>query len=316
MFELNRLLSYDDDSLLAELRRVAALIDSPYITQTAFDRFSKASSSVIRRRFGGWQQALACAGLADRYSGTVVSRRMTAQAKRTFSDGELLSELRQVSEKLGGSPMTVELFSQHARMSAETVRRRFGSWWTALKKAGLTISNLGKRYSEDDYFENLLTVWTHYGRQPKYNEMDHSPSWIPSGAYEAKWGTWTKALLAFLERVNSDSRHEDLPSPEDSSNSQVVGVQDGNNGQRLSRRSKPELTKGEDQRQIRLGLRYEVLKRDRFRCVLCGVSPATHVGCILHVDHILPYSRGGKTVAKNLRTLCEQCNLGKSAKTE
>ena len=31
----------------------------------------------------------------------------------------------------------------------------------------------------------------------------------------------------------------------------------------------------------------------------------------LHVDHIKPVSKGGKTVRDNLRTLCEDCNLGK-----
>jgi 5-methylcytosine-specific restriction endonuclease McrA len=74
--------------------------------------------------------------------------------------------------------------------------------------------------------------------------------------------------------------------------------------------------KDEDQRQVKLGLRYEVLKRDRFRCVLCGASPATHLGCVLHVDHVIPWSKGGKTIADNLRSLCETCNLGKSAKLE
>ena len=126
-----------------------------------------------------------------------------------FTDEQLLSELRTVSNQLGGKLVTIDLFNQYADINPETIRRRFGSWWAALKKAGLPISNLGKRYSDNDYFENLLSVWTHYGRQPLYREMDESPSSIPSGAYEAKWGAWTKALIAFLERVNSDSQQDE-----------------------------------------------------------------------------------------------------------
>lgn len=59
-------------------------------------------------------------------------------------------------------------------------------------------------------------------------------------------------------------------------------------------------------------LRYDILKRDGFRCVLCGRSAAD--GAKLHVDHIKPIAKGGKTVKSNLRTLCEHCNWGKSDK--
>lgn len=204
----------------------------------------------------------------------------------------------------------MEVFNQHAKMHSMTVQRRFGSWWAALRRAGLSISNLGKRYSHNDYFENLLSVWTHYGRQPKYGEMDVPPSCIPSGAYEAKWGTWTKALLAFLEQVGSHS-----PETE-SSTSALTPIEEGNTEPAPCPRTAARVLKGQHQRQIKLGLRYEVLRRDRFRCVLCGASPATDVHCDLHVDHIVPYSKGGKTAAENLRTVCKQCNLGKSAKLE
>ena len=59
-------------------------------------------------------------------------------------------------------------------------------------------------------------------------------------------------------------------------------------------------------------LRYEILRRDGFKCSLCGATAAD--GTKLHVDHIKPISKGGKTERSNLRTLCERCNLGKGAK--
>jgi hypothetical protein len=58
------------------------------------------------------------------------------------------------------------------------------------------------------------------------------------------------------------------------------------------------------------------LRRDRFRCSLCGASPASRLGCELHIDHVVPVSRGGKTVATNLRTLCLDCNLGEAGRVE
>jgi 5-methylcytosine-specific restriction endonuclease McrA len=61
-------------------------------------------------------------------------------------------------------------------------------------------------------------------------------------------------------------------------------------------------------------LRYDILNRDNFTCVICGAS--SRHGAMLHVDHIIPISKGGKSVASNLRTLCERCNIGKSDKIE
>ena len=61
-------------------------------------------------------------------------------------------------------------------------------------------------------------------------------------------------------------------------------------------------------------LRYSILKRDGFKCKICGRT--ADEGVKLHVDHIIPVSKGGKTVPSNLRTLCEACNLGKSNEIE
>lgn len=309
-FELRRLDSYDDASLLDELRRVASLVDSPVLTQSEFDRHSKASASVIRRRFGGWARALSLAGLADRYSGTPEAKRYLSRGFRSFSDDELLAELRAVAEKLGTKGVTIEQFNQHGTMNAETIRRRFGSWQRAVEKAGLVIANLGKRYSETDYFENLLKTWAHYGRQPTHGEMDHPPSRIRAKAYEAKWGTWRNALKAFLGRVNADmaeSQASEQPSPPQKP-LRASGVR-----KRPQRNRAPETRL---RRNITLGLRYDVLRRDRFRCVICGASPSSKVGCELHVDHIVPVARGGPTTIENLRTLCNGCNIGKGAKVE
>lgn len=64
---------------------------------------------------------------------------------------------------------------------------------------------------------------------------------------------------------------------------------------------------------IRKSQRFRILKRDGYRCQLCGRSQADE-NVKLHVDHRVPLAKGGSNEDDNLWTLCDACNLGKSDK--
>ncbi len=53
-----------------------------------------------------------------------------------------------------------------------------------------------------------------------------------------------------------------------------------------------------------------VKRRDNYQCVRCGKKQAWNVQ--LHVDHIVPFAKGGSNDPSNLQTLCASCNLIKS----
>lgn len=59
-------------------------------------------------------------------------------------------------------------------------------------------------------------------------------------------------------------------------------------------------------------LRRQIMERDGYTCRLCGRYMPDGNG--LHIDHIVPISKGGKTVPSNLQVLCAKCNLSKGAK--
>lgn len=299
-FEPDRLLDYDDDSVLAEVQRAARLLPPGPISKESFNSVSRVSATTCRRRFGSWKATLERAGLENRYGGPAsISPKMLSCQSRFLSNEEVLAELRRVAEELGGASLTVGQVNEHSEIiSSGVVRSRFGSWGAGLAAAGLTSPPHGNRWTEDDYFENLLAVWTHRRRAPRYAEMRSQPSVIGGSAYVKRFGSWTAAKHAFAERINSDLDR----SPAQDKRTR----QDGNPvpGTRRTQRA-------EDQKDIRLGLRYEVLRRDRFRCVTCGRSPATDLTCVLQVDHVVPFSKGGKTTIENLRSLCDDCNLGK-----
>lgn len=59
-------------------------------------------------------------------------------------------------------------------------------------------------------------------------------------------------------------------------------------------------------------LRERIALRDNFTCQICGKYMPDSVG--LQIDHIVPISRGGKSVPSNLQVLCSKCNGKKSAK--
>jgi len=201
-------------------------------------------------------------------------------------DDELLADLRRTAELLESATVGQKVYREHGRYDDSTISRRFGSWNAALAAAGLSLANrVG--IQDEDLFENILRLWQHYGRQPRRRELALPPSTISQSPYSRRFGSWGTALEAFVAYAN-DSDSSAPPTSSTIPRARSTG------------------------RDPSLRLRWAVLKRDRFTCRACGSSPANVPGLELHVDHIVPWSRGGETTLKNLQTLCEPCNLGKS----
>jgi hypothetical protein len=202
------------------------------------------------------------------------------------TDLELLADLRRVAKILNATTVSITQYRQYKQFDDTTISRRFDTWNNALLAAGLTLSN-EKNISDERLFENILTLWQHYGRQPRRSELAKPPSVISQSPYTRRFHSWVTALEAFIEYANA------------------VGTKAPTIYENI-----------EDQkhigRDLSLRLRWKVLQRDRFTCCGCGASPALNPGVELHVDHIKPYSKGGGTALENLQTLCSACNFGKS----
>ena len=50
----------------------------------------------------------------------------------------------------------------------------------------------------------------------------------------------------------------------------------------------------------------EILRNGGYRCAMCGVTESE--GGVLHADHIVPRSKGGRATVKNGQVLCSQHN--------
>lgn len=53
-------------------------------------------------------------------------------------------------------------------------------------------------------------------------------------------------------------------------------------------------------------VKFEVWRRDGGKCVICGSQKN------LEFDHIIPFSKGGSSTARNIQLLCQDCNRRKS----
>ena len=72
-------------------------------------------------------------------------------------------------------------------------------------------------------------------------------------------------------------------------------------------RYNPEYAQNKRQEDFTTGQKKEILKRDGYKCVICGVGREN--GADLHVDHIKPKDMGGLATIENGQTLCSQHNF-------
>jgi len=201
-----------------------------------------------------------------------------------ISQKELLDDLKRVSSLVSCTTLKRAEYERHGHYACTSFRNHFGTWKKALENAGLSRGrNWGA--TPQDLFVNLKEVWVKLGRQPKYADMK-IPFWkFSSTTYAHHFGNWTKALVAFEKHVEvGTTAEESVQLPE----SEIVHNPIGR----------------KTSRQPNWQIRFMVMKRDHFRCVACGRSPAKDPEIELHVDHIVPWSKGGETVTENLQTLC------------
>lgn len=195
-----------------------------------------------------------------------------------------------------GVRLTYRSYGDYGQYSAATITARFGSWNQGLASAGLAYNEV-KNATEEELFLNLEGVWIALGRQPKTRDLKPPLSVITEGVYRKRFGGYRQALKAFLTWVQErepDAITENHVADESSA--------DSTERPRTNRRTS---------RYISDRMRFRILMRDGFACQSCGASPQTQRGVELHVDHVIPWSKGGETVEENLQTKCQKCNLGK-----
>jgi len=289
-FELNDYhRNVSDQELLQDVQDVALRLSKDTLTGREYSLNGKYYDSTLRRRFGSWKKVLEACNLET----------VGHNFKCNISNEEMITDLKRVAGIVNLESPTRESYDKYGKYHSATLCRKYGSWNNVLKFAGMKL-NLNRKMSNEEMFEEIERVWTILGRQPTTTDIKNGISKYSLNSYARRFGGWRKALEAFVDFINSDA--EILAEDK---------CVEPNTPKDVCNDSK-ENAMHKTSRDINLRLRFKVLQRDNFKCCACGASPAKDASVELHVDHIMPWAKGGETVFENLQTLCSKCNLGKS----
>ncbi len=207
--------------------------------------------------------------------------------RKKLSEDALLSSVKKYAEKTGYRyfPSTEYDKWKEKKGHSATIIERFGSWKKVLTLLG--IEGGRERYKPEQLISNLENVSQQLGFPPGKRQIGKYGEKISESPYKQIWGSVYSACQ-FLAKY-----HE-------------------------GKITKEELLKGSTSANIRhsipLKVRWEVLKRDNYKCRKCGRSPSLDHRVRLEVDHKHPIAKNGQNDIENLQTLCWECNQGKKDK--
>ena len=177
-----------NEMLLNDIAAVAARLGTQSPTTDEYAKHGQFHPSTAIRRFRGWRAALTEAGLTP------------AHHNGGIDPETALADLRAVAARLGQTTVSNKQYLANGEFTDAPLLRAFGSWNAALKAAGLGQAKRAKIPTEE-LFENLERMWRALGRQPKYGEVAKPFSAFGAGTYESRFGSWRKALEAFVATI-------------------------------------------------------------------------------------------------------------------
>jgi hypothetical protein len=203
---------------------------------------------------------------------------------------EMLSEMRAFKDFNGPKPAKSADYMRWSgrRFHRDTIVRFFGSWKKACEAVDIKEGKI-HQYSDEEIVDLAFDLWRWRGQRPVITDLQaynkEKGTTLHVGTIATRWGGW----IPFLRLIAAYGRGQ-------LTREAVIAAR----------------PKNQQREPISSGLRAQVLRRDNYACVDCGASPRETKGVKLHIHHVLPVSKGGKSTLDNLVTNCDDCNLGKS----
>ncbi|MBL6456961.1 HNH endonuclease [Belnapia sp. T6] len=274
---------YSDAELLADLRAFGAEFGPRDRTMLNYRDWPKRQFHhyTIIAQLGTWIQALRRAGLDHE------TRQRNAPTK-----ADVEAELRRFAKATRVADRTLANFKDWRlrRISPTAVSRYFGSWFDAFQELGIAVPGRTKssRHSEEEIIAAVERIWRWCGRPPSAEDFKkyariHDDG-ISFGAVYYHFGALKPFLASFVQWKQGRLTLAQFLT-----------------GARMGRLRDP----------VRPKVRYALLNARNYTCDACGRSPKLHPGTVLHIDHVIPVSKGGTDDLSNLRVLCQVCNIGK-----
>ena len=155
------------------------------------------SCSTFVRTFGSWKNALISAKLDPQHP---------IHRETVYSEDFLISELYRFIDEYHRIPKYEEIGPSIGFPSSSTYERRFGSWNSALKFAGIEI-NREALYTKEFLISELHRFVIEFGFIPLFDELNMASGYPSTGPYRSQFGSWNNALIAADLKLNKESSY-------------------------------------------------------------------------------------------------------------
>jgi hypothetical protein len=124
-----------------------------------------------------------------------------------ITPGEILEDIKRIAIDLHTNYVSQQEYARYGKYGLANVYARFKTWDELLAQVEFKFPGKihGKTVSIEKLFENIENVWLRLGRQPKSPEMKKPLSKYHLSTYVLRFGTWKKAVKAYIEFKNKES---------------------------------------------------------------------------------------------------------------
>lgn len=175
---------YSDERLLNDLREVEKR-DDKVTTENLQKHDDLVGPSVVMERFGKWSNAKEKAGIE------VTDGRTRNGRDQQYTDEDILEALRGSYDRNDGTLTQRSFDDDDEAPSSALVWKRFGSFKSAMKQAGIPTNTKDREYTDEELIEYLQDCKKRYGKCTASLFASDGDFCSPE-TIQRRFGTWIK----------------------------------------------------------------------------------------------------------------------------